>query len=106
MSDMKIIINRFCLTYGGRLYKQGDVVDIADEQAAHRLIARSNGDIAPCNGENAAANANYPTEEENAPNGATTGNGTNNEQGDNVETGGAELPAFDPTAAVQKAKRR
>lgn len=40
---MKIQVNKFYLKHNGKLYKSGDVVDIADENTAKRLVSNSKG---------------------------------------------------------------
>ena len=45
---MKIKINKYMLSYGGKIYQAGDVVDIADKKLAIILVANSNGNLELC----------------------------------------------------------
>ncbi|MBQ7516015.1 MAG: hypothetical protein IJS96_07000 [Schwartzia sp.] len=82
---MRVLVKRFCLSYGRRIYKAGEVVDIADEKTAKELIARSGGDLEAVHATDAVpATSKTPL----AP-----------------EAGGAgELPDVDPLDAVQPEK--
>ena len=106
----KIIIHKGFISYGGRFYKAGEVVPIADNNYAKRMVARSGGDFdfyhsedipaadgeeAPTMGENMNP-ANDGEEEDGAGDVSESDNGTDG-------TGG-ELPAIEADADVQTAK--
>ena len=42
---MQVKVNSFMLMYDGKLYKVGDIVDIADEKRAKELVANSGGEF-------------------------------------------------------------
>lgn len=87
---MKILVKKFCLAHEGQMYKAGDVVEIADEALAKRLLARAHGDMEVYRGQEALDQdgaAQNTTDEE--PNMSDS------------DVGGTELPALDPAAVVQ-----
>lgn len=97
---MKIIVNRFCLSHGGEIYKEGDVVEIADPQMAKRLVARSGGDLA----------IYHSDEAEDMAEDAADMDGENTEADDDdsgdvsdsdSDDGAGGIPPVDPTAAVE-----
>ena len=107
----KIIINKGFISHGGRLYKAGEIVTIADNGYAKRIVARSGGDFDFFHGEAIPA-----ADEDDAK---TTGGATPDADGeeedgaggvsDSDTEGGANgmgLPAIDADAAVQTAKRK
>ena len=42
---MKIKINRYMLSYEGKIYKAGDEVEIQDSNLAKKLVAQSKGNF-------------------------------------------------------------
>lgn len=103
----QIIINKGFLSQGGRLYKAGEIVTIADNGYAKRIVARSGGDFDFYHGEAIPA-----VDEDEAP---TTGADTNPAANGGEEDGadgvsesdngdGGDLPALDAAAVVQTAK--
>lgn len=106
----QIIINKGFLSQGGRLYKAGEIVTIADNGYAKRIVARSGGDFDFYHGEAIPA-----VDEDEAP---TTGADTNPAADGEEEDGaggadgvsesdngdGGDLPALDAAAAVQTTK--
>ena len=103
----QVIINKGFLSQGGRLYKAGEIVTIADNGCAKRIVARSGGDFdfyheeaIPAVDENEAPTTGADTnpaadgEEEDGADGVS--------ESDNGD--GGDLPALDAAAAVQTAK--
>lgn len=94
---MKILVKKFCLAHEGQMYKAGDVVEIADEALAKRLLARAHGDMEVYREQEALdADDGEATQDEAAQN--TTDEEPNMSDAD---AGGTELPALDPLAVVQ-----
>lgn len=89
---MKILVKKFCLAHEGQIYKAGDVVEIADEALAKRLLARAHGDMEVYRGQEAL----------DADDGEAKQNATDEEPSmSDQDAGGTELPALDPAAIVQ-----
>ena len=89
---MKILVKKFCLAHEGQIYKAGDVVEIADETLAKRLLARAHGDMEVYCGQEVL----------DADDGEATQNATDEESNmSDPDAGGTELPALDPAAVVQ-----
>ena len=109
----KIIIRKGFISYGGRFYKAGEVVPIADNNYAKRMVARSGGDFDFYHGEDipAADGDEAPTmgENMNPANDGEEEDGVSESDNGTDGTGG-ELPAIDADAAVQtknaKGKKR
>lgn len=108
-----IIIHKGYISHGGQIYKAGEMVTIADNVYAKRMVARSGGDFDFYHGEKFSA-----ADEDKAPStsanknpdadgdGESEGNvsESDNTLKDTGEADGAGLPAFDAAAAVQTAK--
>ncbi len=100
----QIIINKGFLSQGGRLYKAGEIVTIADNGYAKRIVARSGGDFDFYHGEAIPA-----VDEDEAPTtDADTNPAADGEEEDGVSESdngdGGDLPALDAAAAVQTTK--
>lgn len=97
MTTVKILVKKFYLAHEGRLYKAGEVVEVADEALAKRLLARAHGDMEVYRGQEALdADDGEATQDEAAQN--ATDEESNMSDSD---VGGTELPALDPAAVVQ-----
>ena len=97
---MKIIVKRFCLSYGGEIYKEGDVVEVADPQMAKRLVARSGGELEIYRGDE----LEDVEDDDAAPNtdDVKEGDDEMRDVSDSDSDGGESgIPSVDPTAAVQ-----
>lgn len=94
---MKILVKKFYLAHEGKIYKAGEVVEIADAVLAKQLIARAGGDLEIYREQEAL---DMPDEEaardEEPQNAADEVRGAAD-----ADAGGAELPALDPLAVVQ-----
>ena len=108
----KIIINKGFISYGGRIYKAGEVVPIADSYYAKRIVARSGGDFDFYHGEKEPATdeaETQATENENPGDDEEDGGVSESDTEYNDGIGGG-LPAIDADAAVQtknaKGKKR
>ena len=90
---MKVKVNKFMLMHEGKLYKIGDVVDIADKNIAKRVVANSGGDFSFSDETVVVEKAaeNHPVEDNPKDNGGE-------------DTGG--LPAADAAAAIQTGKTK
>ena len=96
----KIIIKKGFISHGGRLYKAGEIVDIADANEAKVLVARSGGDFDFDHGEEVSAEA---------PAVGQTGGGVSEsdtpaQEMPEADIAGGELPAIDANADVQPGK--
>ncbi|MBQ8697409.1 MAG: hypothetical protein IJ521_00195 [Schwartzia sp.] len=104
----QIIINKGFLSQGGRLYKAGEIVTIADNGYAKRIVARSGGDFDFYHGEAVPADDTTEVQTTDAISDSDAGGNDESDAGgvsesDNGGDGG-DLPAFDAAAAVQTAK--
>ncbi len=104
----KIIINKGFLSQGGRLYKAGEIVTIADNGYAKHIVARAGGDLDFYHGQGIPAEDDAEATTTDAISDSGTGGNDEAEEGgvsesDNGGDGG-DLPAFDAAAAVQTAK--
>lgn len=90
---MQVKVNNFMLMHDGKLYKAGDVVDIADKDTAKRVVASSGGDFSFADETVVVEKAaeNHPTEDDPKDNGEEDVDG---------------LPAADAAAAIQKGKTK
>jgi len=97
----KIIINKGFLSHKGQIYRAGDVVFIADNNDAKRLVARSDGDFAFYQGNVSESD----TQNEETPVENTADDVSESDTGEaDAELPGDGLPTLDPDAAVQTAK--
>lgn len=94
---MKILVKKFCLAHEGQIYKAGDVVEIADEALAKRLLARAHGDMEVYRGQEALDADDGEATQDEAMQNATDEEPSMSDQ----DAGGTELPALDPAAIVQ-----
>lgn len=85
---MKIQVNKFMLAHEGCVYKAGDVVDIADDTVAKKLVADSSGELSFAQ-DAPAAPAAIASEGKPA-----------------AEVDSAVLPVADPAAAVSSGKKK
>ena len=95
----KIIINKGFISYGGRFYKAGEIVPIADNNYAKRIVARSGGDFDFYHGEKEPATdeaETQATENEN-PGGDEEDGGVSDGQGRPSVGAGAGRADFAPT---------
>lgn len=98
----RIIVNKGFISQGGRLYKAGEIVDIADDAYAKRMVARSDGDFDFYHGDDT------PTEEEvqaDAQEVAAEDVDDVSDSDNEAEDAGG-MPAIDADADVQTAKAR
>ena len=104
----KIIINKGFLSQGGRIYKAGEIVTIADNGYAKRIVARSDGDFDFYHG--GAVPAVDENEEQTTD--ALSDSGADGDDESDVggvsesdnKGDGEDLPALDAAAAVQAVK--
>ena len=94
---MKILVKKFCLAHEGQMYKAGDVVEIADEALAKRLLARAHGDMEVYRGQEALDADDGEAMQDEAAQNATDEESNMSDS----DAGGTELPALDPAAVVQ-----
>lgn len=94
---MQVKVNNFMLMHDGKLYKAGDIVDIADKDTAKRVVANSGGDFSFADETVVVEKAaeNHPTEDDLKDNGGEEGG---------ADSGG--LPAADAAAAIQTGKTK
>lgn len=97
----QVIINKGFLSQGGRLYKAGEIVTIADNGYAKRIVARSGGDFDFYHGEEVPAVEEAPTKK---PAVVAENSGKVSESDNIADEAGGELPAIDADADVQTAK--
>ncbi|MBQ8698578.1 MAG: hypothetical protein IJ521_06235 [Schwartzia sp.] len=97
----KIIIHKGYISHGGRLYKAGEVVTIADAAYAKRIVARSGGDFDFYHGGDIPATKDAPTDEQPT---AAENEGNVSESDNEADGAGGELPAIDADADVQTAR--
>lgn len=97
----KIIINKGFISYGGRFYKAGEVVPIADSYYAKRIVTRSGGDFDFYHGEAIPAVDNEPETENENPGGDEEDGGVSESDTEYNDGIGGGLPAIDADAAVQ-----
>ena len=91
----RIIIRKGFISHGGRLYKAGDVVAVADVACAKRMVAQSGGDFDFYHGEEVPAAGEAPTA-------TAAGEGSGTEAGE-----AGELPTIDAAADMQpKGKKK
>ena len=110
----KIIINKGFLSQGGRLYKAGEIVTIADNGYAKRIVARSGGDFdfyhggaVPAEDEDEVQTTDAISDSDAGGNDETEGDGVSDsdtQEGADSGDDGGDLPALDAAAAVQTAK--
>lgn len=96
----KIIIKKGFIYHGGRLYKAGEIVDIADAHKAKVMVARSGGDFDFYHGEEVSAEApaaGQPEEELSESDNSAP-------EMPEADMAGSELPAIDVNADVQPGK--
>lgn len=100
----KIIIHKGFISYGGRFYKAGEVVPIADNNYAKKIVARSGGDFDFYHSEAIPADdeAETHTTDNDNPSGEKDGGVSDSDTEYNDGIGGG-LPAIDADAAVQTA---
>lgn len=91
---MKIIVKRFCLSHGGKLYTAGDVVEIEDSKTAKRLVAHSGGTLEIYHGDEIE-------DAEDTDNDASDDDTSSDVSDSDSDDGTGGIPAFDPAAAVQ-----
>lgn len=102
---MKILVKKFYLAHEGKIYKAGEVVEIADAVLAKQLIARAGGDLEIYREQEALDADDGEARQDEAAQNATDEELNMSDS----EAGGTELPALDPAAVVQttsKAKSR
>lgn len=99
----KIIIRKGFISYGGRFYKAGEVVPIADNAYAKKIVARSGGDFDFYHGaENPADDETETQTTDNENPGGDEEDGGVSESDTEYNDGiGGGLPAIDADAAVQ-----
>ena len=100
----EIIINKGFIACEGIIYGAGEVVDIADNDEAKRLVENSGGDFSFHHGDNVPESGTNeaPAEEEEAADADVPESGTEEEAAEP----GEGLPALDPNAAVQTTKTK
>lgn len=80
---MRIKVNRYMLSYNGKIYVEGDVVDVSDKQLAINLVEKSKGNLEYCRDDIIRAA---------------------NEAVESMDITG-ELPEIDPSDAIDNSKR-
>ena len=103
----RIIVHKGFISHGGRLYKSGEIVNIADMNYAKRIVARSGGDFDFCSGQEIPAGNSM----EEAPTMAVGENpdasGHGNDAGNVPDSDSADaegLPAINADADMQTSK--
>lgn len=99
----RIIIRKGFISHGGRLCKAGEVLTIADDAYAKRMVARSDGDFDFYHGED-----DTPTEDEVQADAQEVAaeNVDDVSDSDNESDDAGGMPAIDADADVQTAKAR
>lgn len=96
---MKVIVKRFCLSHDGRIYRAGEVADIADEKLARRLVAQSDGTM------DFFASSPAPADDELDADQEPRGEDVGEDEETSELSDAVEIPAADPAAAVTSGKR-
>lgn len=81
---MKIEVKKYMLSYEGKIYTTGDIIEVKDKSVARRLIAQSKGNLDFYRGQDFSKSVEETVESE-------------------EET--VELPEIDPSAAIDNRKK-